>query len=260
MLAAWTLVLGISVAYAKVGTGNSWTQLENGNWPENSSNPKCETGTSICVRWSTNCQNGYFEGYWHYDLVRPSYWKTAAISAIEEWSGQPFRSPVFTHTPNGCGLAATHICVSEKDAHDPTKCGVATELHYDSGIIHNAWAYANTTTIATFYDDGPNKPAPSGYTCPVHHLMLHELGHDWSEGHSALAAALMYSGGNTTEQVDSYADAELNAVYGRVAYSGSGGTGCSSTSDTSIEYCPQAVLNIKAKLLQEGRALYDQVS
>jgi len=256
-VAALVVMLGVS-AGAKVGTGNSWTQLENGNYPQDSKDPHCETAPRVCIRWSTNGSRGYFEGYWHYDVHQPeSYWKTDAISAVGEWGGQPYRSPVFTHTPNACGLSATHVCISEQDLLNPAYCGDGPSNHYNSGIIYHGWVRLNTPG-AHFYDD--RKPKPTGGNCALHTVLLHELGHDWSEGHSAVPSALMSVNGGGAEDVDAYAQGELKAVYGQLAYSGNTGGGCSYTSETSVAYCPSGALEYKAKLLEEAKAMWNFAS
>jgi hypothetical protein len=135
-------------------------------------------------------------------------------------------------------------------------CGQEHPEYYNSGIIYHGTTWRNADG-RTYYD-GAVPPGKVG--CNMRHTYLHELGHAWSEGHSSISTALMYPTANAATGVDGYAAAELNAVYGALASSGSGGSGCYSSSDTSIAYCPSAVLEAKAKLLQEAQAVLNAPS
>src|SRR5438132_1499825 len=71
---------------------NSWTQMDNGNWPAATSDPSCHP----CVKWPN-----YFYNYqWSYGLSKYGFYHTQAVSAIREWNGQPYASPVFDEGPS----------------------------------------------------------------------------------------------------------------------------------------------------------------
>jgi len=220
-------------AAAKTGAGNSWTQLMNGNYPTDSSNPNC----SPCVKWPD-----YYESTWSNRLSSTGPFHTDAIALMKEWSGQPYKSPVFNEGSRGCVTGNNwDICLTTK-FQDKTYCGIATLVNSGTAI-----AYVDVFLNSNWgYYDGPVPPGQTG--CDLRRVYAHELGHAFSEGHSAIRTDLMCGWLDKTgcqgspEHVDADAKAELNAVYGPLPQGGSG--------------CPCLDLaQLKEKLLQEAQAL-----
>lgn len=204
---ACLMTFAASPAEAARGVDNSWTQLDNHNWPADSSNPDC----SPCVRWSTSGQNGYFIGTWGILITGASVFHSRAQAAISEWSGQPYRSPSFNER-SGC--SSTNICIGARDLGDRA-CGVGS-VEYSGTLVYHAWTYLNTRK--RFYDGR----APSGSGgCDLRATYHHEIGHNYAEGHSSVKTALMYPTQSPQEHVDGPAQAMLNKVYGSFS-------GCSS--------------------------------
>lgn len=226
-LAVVLLALVATPAGAKTGPGNSWTQLLNGNWPVDSSNPKC----SPCVKWP----NYYYEGHWSLAIKKAGAYPTQARAAVKEWSGQPFPSPVFAETTAGCAQGGDwQLCLAPKYVSNGF-CGYA-DVFANGNAIYSSVAYVNY--FYRFYDGAP----PSGQTgCDLRATYHHELGHSFSEGHSAIRTDLMNARQGTIEHVDADAKAELKAVYGTL---NTGGCPC-------LAYFTQ----LKEKALQEAAAL-----
>jgi hypothetical protein len=196
--ALMSTVLVAMPAQAHRAVNNSWTQIENGNWPVNSSNPSC----SPCVKWPN-----YYSGNWSFGLSKYGFYHTQALSAMKEWNGQPYPSPVFSEGASGCSSGS--ICVTARYI-TPGYCGEAQEAHSGNTIVY-AWSYLG---IGLHYIDGPVPPDTAG--CDVRQAYHHELGHNWAEGHSSKNYDLMYWSGTKTaiEHVDSDSRHLLSAVYG----------------------------------------------
>jgi len=217
-------------AQAARGPGNSWTQLDNHDWPTGSSNPSC----SPCVRWPKY----FYSGRWEFSMGGAPFFHSDAVSAMKEWSGQPYPSPIFEEGPRGCG---GDVCLAAR-AMPPNSCGRADVTYNSARTVIRAVVYLNTQAQRG-YADGP---AGSG-GCDVRYTYRHEIGHVFSEGHSAVQADLMWPGNNNVEHVDGDAQSELRAVYGTFS-TGSSGCPCS------------AIQTSKMKLLQEAAALDGVVS
>jgi hypothetical protein len=171
---------------AATGPGNSWTQLDNHNWPAGSSNPNC----SPCVRWTKSGRYGYYEGTWGYLITGASFFHTDAQSAMDEWSGQSYYSPVFLESS-----CSADVCINAKNL-GTTACGAEVPF-YDTGthLLYHADVFLNTQKG---YADGP-ATSPS---CDARSAYHHEIGHAFSEGHSAVSTDLMYTAQNRQEHVD----------------------------------------------------------
>ena len=219
----------VSPAQAATGPGNSWTQLDNHNWPAGTSNPNC----SPCVRWTKSGPNGYYQGSWGYLITGASFFHTQAQAAMAEWSGQPYYSPTFNESS-----CPANVCVNAQNL--GTLCGIAYPSYDPSThLINHADVYLNTQQA---YSDGP-----SSQYCDVRWTYRHEMGHAFSEGHSAVRADLMWTNSNNVEHVDADAQSELRAVYG--AISGSGGEGGSCPPN------PCGASALKVKLLRLAQSL-----
>ena len=228
----------VSPARAATGPGNSWTQLDNHNWPDGTSNPNC----SPCVRWTTYGPNGYYEGSWGYLITGASFFHTQAQAAMYEWSGQPYYSPVFYES--SCPAS---VCVNAQNL-GTSKCGSAPYSYNTStNLITHVDVYLNTQKS---YTDGP----ASNGSCDVRHAYHHEVGHGFSEGHSAVSTDLMYRSQTKQEHVDADAESELRAVYGAIGGGGGGGGGGGCPPNP----CMGSAL--KAKLLQLAQSLSGTVS
>jgi hypothetical protein len=235
LLAFLLLATFVSPAQAATGPGNSWTQLDNHNWPDSSSNPNC----SPCIRWTKSGPNGYYQGSWGYLITGDSFFHTQAQAAMAEWSGQPYYSPSFSES--GC---PANICVNAQNL-GSTRCGSASySYNTSSNLITHIDVYLNTQKA---YSDGP-----STQYCDVRSAYHHEIGHGFSEGHSAVSTDLMYRSQNKQEHVDADAESELRAVYGAISGSGGDGGGCPPN--------PCMASALKAKLLRLAQSLSGTVT
>jgi hypothetical protein len=231
----------IGQAGAATGPSNTWTQQDNHNWPASSSSPNC----SPCVAWDKVGPHnyGYHEGTWTLAICC-GYYVTDAQAAVDDWSGQPYESPYFSQDSGSC--TGDELCVTAASLPAGT-CGTGPFTYNSNHIIYHA--VTNLNTNIGYYDG----PAPGG-GCDARDVYRHELGHNWSEGHSAVRTDLMYTANNNVEVIDSDAQAELRAVYGPLS-SGSpnGGGGCSGSAqtDSSPSVCASSLgAALKAKLAQ----------
>ena len=243
-------------AAAATGPRNSWTQLINGNWPWDTTNPNC----SPCVRWPDSAWNDR----WSYDFARNDdmYWR-AAKNAVKEWSGEPFRSPVFYYTGHGCiSSAYENVCLTGASM-DPDYCGNADVAPSTHNELYYAHARLNTSAPGGFYD-GNKDPNQNG--CNVRHVWMHEVGHAFAEGHSATTTDLMCSypykpngpscQGLPPEHVDADAKAMVNAVYGPPPGDPNDCPGCPSGLTEAPGGCPTcSVWYIKAQMLAQALAV-----
>jgi hypothetical protein len=228
-----TLATLSAPAYAKRASDNSWTQLDNHNWPKSSSDPDC----SPCVRWpkgSSTDEHPYMDGIWNYALSTwDGRYHTASQRAVYNWSGQPYRSPVFDEGASGSSssVCANHLCVRSETFGSPASvCGVTYPV-YDtaSNLITRMTVYLGVNQT---YWDGP---PPKEVRCNLRSTLAHEVGHAFSEGHSFRATDLMYWGGTNVDQVDPDAELELKAVYGALPTQTSGGGACPCIAIDSIK-------------------------
>jgi hypothetical protein len=226
----FTLAL-IAPAQAKTGPGNSWTQVENHNWtPGSSVSPKC----SPCLKWP----NQFYDGVWHYGLAGNDFFHTQAVAATQEWNGQQYPSPVLDEGARGCTPGDTsrgNMCISAVSL-APGLCGVANDYaDPQTHLIYHGLVRLNSNRG---YTDGPSRNG----SCDLRWAYRHEIGHVWSEGHSAISSDLMHSANNRQEHIDADAQAELKAVYGTFS---SGGGGCPCIN----------IQTLKQKMLQEAESL-----
>lgn len=236
----------LAPANAHTGPGNAWTQLDNHNWPANSSNPNC----GPCVRWPIGGTGAFYEGVWTYQVSGPSWVHTDAQAAIKEWSGQPYDDPTFTE--NGGSCSGDDLCVTVVSTLPSSWCGNTPISYYYSGndgtITHAIIELS--TTASNGYVDGATT---SG--CDMRDTLHHEAGHAYSEGHSAVKTDLMYTNNNNVEHVDGDSQAELAAVYGPEGGTGGGGSGCLGSATDSPDSPCLSLATLKAKLLSEAQSL-----
>jgi hypothetical protein len=227
----FTLALAAPVQ-AKTGPRNSWTQMEN-TWPQSGS-PNCNP----CVKWP----NYFYSGTWHYGMAGDDFFHKQAIAATDDWSAQPYPSPILDEGARGCGY--DNMCVSAASL-PSGYCGVANDVHDSHNYITYGLVRLN---LNRYYSDGPSVNG----SCDVRSNYRHEIGHVWSEGHSAIGTDLMYFAQNKQEKIDADAQAELKAVYGTINNNPSG---CSASLDAGINVCPSVVLALKQKLAREAESL-----
>lgn len=182
-----------------------WTQLENGNWPDNSSDPSC----SPCASWPVNgdgsVQNVYYFNAWQ---GQGSMFENETNWAANTWGNEPYESPT-TEECNGCGTSITYNAQSMAS----NLCG-QTYLSYNvtqggQAAITGATVYLNTNA-ADGYVDGPS----DSRACDLRDTLLHETGHVFGEGHSSVNSDLMYPATNNVESVDQDAEDMMAEVYG----------------------------------------------
>jgi hypothetical protein len=222
--------LGAGSAEAKRASDNSWTQIENGNWPDDSNTSDC----GPCVKWP----NSFYSGEWQYNLAghAPGYVELISRWAWKSWSGQPFPSPMFEQGTYGCN--AQDACVSAKTL-KVAYCGTAQEHHTVTNIIDYGWVFL---AGGKSYSNGPT--AGTTADCNGRSTLLHEVGHVFSEGHSSKTAAIMYKSQQVSDKIDSWAQQELDAVY----------------SSDGCRPCPSLDIQaLKAKVTAEAQALYAQL-
>jgi hypothetical protein len=215
-----------------------WTQVDNGRWPDPGYNMACNP----CLRWAKNVS-----GTWEYALAGrwPGVYQSISQWAVASWSGQQYKSPYFSQGPNSdrCLGAGVDLCVTATTNMPDDWCGAANHAYNpDTNLItfSNAYFHSGKT-----YTNGPNSTTTNSAACDARKVMLHEVGHSYSEGHSARGWALMFSKDNEKEKIDGLAKAELDAVYGGLS------TGCP---------CPSVNLQaLKAKALATAEALYAQL-
>jgi hypothetical protein len=96
---------------------------------------------------------------------------------------------------------------------------------------------------------------PSNY-CDLRTIYRHEVGHVFSEGHSSVNTALMYPDSSDVENVDAYAQGELNAVYGPINSDSSNCFAYASTTSTDVTApCLITVAALKSKLLSDSQSI-----
>jgi hypothetical protein len=228
------ILLASAPAPAKTGPNNSWTQWFNGNWPANSGNPNC----SPCVQWPEEFYSGSWVDYLTCNCSN-DFFRSDATSAMDEWSGQQYKSPIFSEDSGSC--SGDSVCVTAA-ALGSGLCGWTTASANSSNVMVHATVELNTQVG---YVDGP---ATNG--CDARDTLHHEIGHAFSEGHSSVSTALMFTNNNNIEHVDAYAQGELNAVYGPVSSGSSGGgNGCLGTDSSSLSVPCLSIATLKQKLL-----------
>jgi hypothetical protein len=225
------------VAEAKHHPNGDWTQEDNGLWPDPGYNIACNP----CVKWANN-----FSGTWEYALAGlwPGVYQSISQWAVSSWSGQQYKSPYFGQGPNSnrCNTNNEQLCVTATSNMPDNYCGRATwalnalnQMTHATAFFHSGKTYTN----------GPNSTTTNSAACDARKIMLHEVGHDYSEGHSARGWTLMFAADNEKEKIDGPAKAELDAVYGGLS------TGCP---------CPSVDLQtLKAKALATAQALYTEL-
>jgi len=199
-----------------------WTQLDNNDWPVNTTDPDCHNvcdwylhGNCQYLWYSNNVSNSSGSIDFRGDMKR----------AIEAWNGRPYCSPTFYDC--NCGSAFLTITAADLSASNPGVCGL--------GWVTSAWdagGQAGDNHIVSAEAEYNEKP-PAQWTqgdvsyrhCDAIGVSIHEVGHAMGEGHSSYRADIMCSipGADPTDPnqgcqdvtaIDADADSMLNAVYG----------------------------------------------
>jgi hypothetical protein len=204
LVALSALVAFAQPAVAKTGPNYDWTQIDNGNWPSGTHGPDC----GPCLKW----RNYEYDLVWRYALNgrEPGVIERISRWAWDSWGALNYPSPVFTQSGTyGCP-PGSDACVN---AHliAGGNCG---EAFVDRGpVIQNeatiTYGYVWLASGKTF-----SNGVDANYDCNGRYTLLHEVGHVYSEGHSARGWTLM-SGTvyNNKEQIDGPAKQEIDAVY-----------------------------------------------
>jgi hypothetical protein len=202
---------GVVPAGAKTGPKNSWTQADNGAWPQSAHGPDC----GPCLKWP----NGEYEYRWSYGFGDDKVYHPAARAAVNEWSGQMYKSPMFSETGHSCvNSSYENLCVRGNENLKSTYCGASHVSWTTGNLIYYGWAELNSGRHD--FHDGP-PPAETG-GCDIRTVWYHEVGHAYGEGHSSVYTDLMcgYLDGSCRgfpEHVDADAQGMLKAVYGPVS-------------------------------------------
>jgi len=209
-----------------------WSQLDNNNWPDQSSTPDC--GQTCDWYLHGNCQYYYYSDQVNFSTNSVDF-RGDIERAVRAWSGRPYCSPTFYNCK--CGSAFLTLASTSLSGADAGYCGVgwtttAWEANNQQGDNHVVGAEAeyNTTASDPWFDGPPSDY--SGMYCDAIMTSLHEVGHTMTESHSSYPDDIMCAGANVgckdVNAIDADADSMLNAVYGPYhnANNGGGSGGC----------------------------------
>jgi len=253
-------------------TDGSWscryTQLDNGNFPGNSSDPDCH---QYCA-WYQRVSGKSPEYYPYLDLVTVMNVPGVDFhgwmrSAVQAWSGLPYNSPFFYNC--NCSNGQQFLTLGNLQFNypgttqtDTTDCGVgnattAWQAYGSTNDNHVVSAYAdyNDQFSGEWVDD--QFRADGNYQCSAAQTAYHELGHAFGEGHAtADLSEIMYSSnghsGDATDKVDGDAQQLLDLLYG--AYDNSDNNGGSGGCNNCQMACPQIQTGLAADGIQTVNA------
>jgi hypothetical protein len=227
-----------------------WTQGNNGNWPNGSSNPNC----SPCVSWPPSQSGGIA------DLSYRNPWRGASGDqamfdhevnwAIGQWSSLQYYSPVFSEDNcSNCNDTLTFAATSLSTS----LCGRTT---YNYSVTQGGQADLTSATVFlntnVGYTDGANNVDG---VCDLRWTLLHEDGHVFGEGHSGVPSDLMYKDDNNVETIDADAQNMMAQVYGTYE------AGCTSDCGHSALTLPQAPVTLHPMTLaQIEQAVKDKLA
>jgi len=212
--------LPVSAAMNCATTNNTttcnWTQIDNGNWPANSSDPNCNDtsgdSTRGCQEWLQDCsQTLYYSNGWSSNR---NYWMFSVVNwAANTWNSVPQCTPSFHESESGNALVSYYS--GHLGTYSSTTAPCAETFVYSTnqggvGAIDHVNIVANEDV--GWYQSPP--PNDGHINCNMKSAQLHETGHSYGEGHSSVAGDLMYPWDNNTTAIDQDAHAMLAAVYG----------------------------------------------
>ena len=223
--------------------GSDWTcdytQLggSNNDWPGlvdqgAGTFPRCyDNNGNYCNWWPS--PNGQPDNVPYLNTLsndnRASFYDDAR-TAIGDWSGQPFNSPIFydCHNNNTCNKVS--VTFKWADLGNTGTCASGGPSTMSGDTIVTAAVTLNSNSSVSWSDGYNNWGA-----CDAQSTLYHEVGHVFAEGHSSNSNDVMYWRDCMCTTIDKDAQSVLNAVYGKPSTDSSDSMAC------SCEYlaCPQ---------------------
>jgi hypothetical protein len=184
-----------------------WSQLNNNNWQPNSGqDPNCYNS---CQLWEQDSANHlpYWNG-WHGTNSAEEH---AVDWAEGMWNGVPENTPSFYK----CNCGGTYVQFNGYTDLGPTACAQTTPTSTQSGsvqFLNNVQIVLNNDNNVSWFNGPPTGSYHIG--CDWKSVFLHEIGHQYGEGHSSVYSDIMYPVDHDIYSIDQDAHNMLAYVYG----------------------------------------------